>query len=443
LRKTILTVAGSDPSGGAGIQNDLKTIAAHGLHGASCVTVLTIQNSRGLVGRSIFLDPAIVRKQIAAIARDIPITAAKVGLVGNAAISRAVALALKRAAVRPVVVDPVIWTGTGHLLLADDPAKVFAPLMKVATAVTPNVPEAKALSGMEIRNPRQSEEAARRILAMGPESVIVKGGHLRDEQFTDVLVTADTCTAIVGSRIESDSTHGSGCTFSTSMACNLALGIGIQESVRRAKEFTEAAIREGERVGPGNGPVDPLGAILRQAESLRICEEMSRVVVELEAAKGFEALLPQVGTNIAMAPATARTVDDVIGLSGRIVRVGGRARACGCPSRGGSAHMARMALALRQLTGSLGCCMNIRYSESILDACTKLGLSAVKFDRELEPEGEKTMSWAIKYALGRLPQPPDLLYDLGSVGKEPMIRILGSSPTEVAGKAARIAGAVR
>jgi hydroxymethylpyrimidine/phosphomethylpyrimidine kinase len=182
---------------------------------------------------------------------------------------------------------------------------------------------------------------------------------------------------------------------------------------------------------------------LREAESLRICEEISRVVGELEAAPGVEALVPQVGINIAMAPLTARTVDDVIGLSGRIVRVGGRARACGCPSRGGSAHMARMALALRQLTGNLGCCMNIRYSESILDACSKLNLSAAKVERELEPEGEKTMSWAIKNALGRLPQPPDLVYDLGSVGKEPMIRILGSTPGEVAGKAARIAGALR
>jgi len=105
--------------------------------------------------------------------------------------------------------------------------------------------------------------------------------------------------------------------------------------------------------------------------------------------------------------------------------------------------MARMALTLRQLTGDLGCCMNIRYSEPILDACRKLGLSAAKVERELEPEGEKTMSWAIKNALGRLPRPPDLVYDLGSVGKEPMIRILGSTPAEVAGKAARIAGALR
>lgn len=443
MRKTVLTIAGSDPSGGAGIQNDLKTIAAHGFHGASVVTVLTIQNSMGLVGPSVLLDPVVVRRQLTAIVRDIPISAAKVGLVGNAAISRAIAVALKRAAIRPIVVDPVIWTATGHLLLADDPAKVFAPLMKVATAATPNVPEAEALSGMRIRNPKESEGAARRILSMGPESVVVKGGHLRDQPFTDILVTAQNSTAIAGTRVDSDSTHGSGCTFSTSMACNLARGMRIEEAVERAKRFTEAAMREGERVGAGNGPVDPLGAMFREAESLRICEEMSRAVGELEAAPGLEALVPQVGINIAMAPVRARTLDDVIGLSGRIVRVAGRARACGCPSRGGSAHMARMALTLRQLTGDLGCCMNIRYSEPILDACSQLGLSAAKVERELEPEGEKTMSWAIKNALGRLPRPPDLVYDLGSVGKEPMIRILGSTPAEVAGKAARIAGALR
>jgi len=443
LSKAVLTIAGSDPSGGAGIQNDLKTIAAHGLHGASCVTVVTIQNSRGLVGRSVMIDPAAVRRQIAAVAGDLPISAAKVGLVGNAAISRAVAQSLKRAAIRPVVVDPIIWAGTGHLLLADDPMEVFAPLMRVATVLTPNVPEAEALSGTKIRNPRQSEEAARRILKLGPKSVVVKGGHLRDEPFTDILVTAENSVAIAGTKIDSRSTHGSGCTFSTSIACNLANGMGLEESVRQAKKFTEAAIRAGRWSGAGNGPVDPLGTTLREAESLRICEELSRVVAELEATPGFYRLVPQVGINIAMAPSTACAVEDVIGLSGRIIRIGERARACGWPCRGGSAHMARMALALRQLTGNLGCCMNIKYAEPILAACNELGLSVAKFERELEPEGEKTMAWAVRHVLRSLPRPPDLLYDLGSVGKEPMMRILGSTPTEVARKAQMIAGALR
>ena len=443
MRKCVLTIAGSDPSGGAGIQNDLKTIAAHGLHGASCTTVITIQNSKGLVRPSIFLDPAVVGDQILAVGEDIPVSSIKVGLLGNDGIAEAVSHALEEIETRTIVLDPVIWAGTGDELLEGDPLKVLGPLLRKTTVITPNVAEAEALSGMTIRDPEDSEKAARRILEMGPKSVVVKGGHLKRRACTDVLLTPDLCRSIKGKRIASEATHGSGCTFSTSIACGLARGLRIEDSVVSAKRFTERALEEGRRTGAGNGPVDPLGDMHRKAESLQICESISRAVGRLEDTPWFSALIPQVGTNIAMAPSDVRGTDQVIGLTGRIVRVGCRARASGCPMRGGSSHMARMAFTLRQLTKNLGCCMNIKYDQIILDAGRNLGLSVAEFEREHEPEGEKTMSWGLTRAIKSSGQVPDLVYDLGSPGKEPMIRILGTNPEDVAEKAIRIAGAAR
>jgi hydroxymethylpyrimidine/phosphomethylpyrimidine kinase len=145
-----------------------------------------------------------------------------------------------------------------------------------------------------------------------------------------------------------------------------------------------------------------------------------------------------------MAPRGAGSIKDVVGLSGRIVRVGRFPRASGCPMLGGSSHMARMALTLRRQTGSLGCCMNIRFDQTILDTCGILGLDIAEFDRENEPMGEKTMSWGLVNAIrSTSPRTPDVIYDEGSVGKEPMIRILGSNPSDVVEKAIRIAGALK
>jgi hydroxymethylpyrimidine/phosphomethylpyrimidine kinase len=170
---------------------------------------------------------------------------------------------------------------------------------------------------------------------------------------------------------------------------------------------------------------------------------MATAVARLESTVKFSDLIPQVGTNIAMAPEGAQDISDVVGLTGRIIRVGGISKASGSPMRGGSSHMARMALTLRKKTGSLGCCMNIRFDRSILDTCGILGFTIVEFDRDDEPGGEKTMSWGLVNALGSTKGTPDIIYDEGSVGKEPMIRVLGSNPIDVVDKVIRIASALK
>jgi hydroxymethylpyrimidine/phosphomethylpyrimidine kinase len=438
-----LTIAGSDPSGGAGIQSDLKTIAAHGFHGTSCITVLTVQNTKGLSVPSYFLEPALVRQQIRTIVDDFRIGGVKVGLLGNIAISRSVAESLENLTGVPVVLDPVIMTGTGNLLIEGEATEVLRPVLELADVVSPNIHEAEAISGMEIASSGDVEGAARAIMEMGPRSVVVTGGHMREEPYTDVIVTPEYSIKVEGTKVVGP-THGSGCTFSTSLACNLAMGKNLEESVRSAKIFTESAIARGRDIGAGNGPVDPLGSIVTGSMALNAIEEMANAVARLESTAKFSDLIPQVGTNIAMAPEGARNISDVVGLTGRIVRVGGVPRASGFPMRGGSSHMARMALTLRKKTGSLGCCMNIRFDRAILDICGILGFTILEFDRGDEPGGEKTMSWGLVSALGSSSKDtPDIVYDEGSMGKEPMIRVLGSNPMDVVDKVIRIASALK
>jgi len=443
MTKCVITIAGSDPSGGAGIQNDLKTIAAHGLHGASCITVLTVQNTGGLTAPSHFVDPLVVGNQIRAVAQDLHLDATKIGLLGNSAIAESVASTLSSLKHGPTVIDPVIRTGTGHDLLADEPLDVLKPVLGLADVLTPNVPEAEYLSGISIDGVADAEEAARKIIEMGPDSVVVTGGHLKDDPLDDILVTRESTKVIGGNEVPGP-THGTGCTFSTSIACNLALGWGLEESVARAKRMTESAIANGTRIGSGNGPVNPLGSALKESAALEAIEQVAVAVALLEQSPEFSQLLPQVGTNLAMAPAGADDITDVVGLSGRIVRVGNSARASGCPMRGGSSHMARMALALRKRTEIMGCCMNIRFDRSILDVCGILGLAISKFDRDDEPAGKDTMSWGLISAMGTAPHDtPDVIYDEGSPGKEAMIRVLGRDPGDVSGKAIRIARSLK
>jgi hydroxymethylpyrimidine/phosphomethylpyrimidine kinase len=171
-------------------------------------------------------------------------------------------------------------------------------------------------------------------------------------------------------------------------------------------------------------------------------EQVARAASQIEAEPGFGRLVPQVGMNIAHAPKGCRGIDDVVGLTGRIVLVSGRPRSTGCPMAGGSSHMGRMALALRRQTETLGACMNVRYGEETMKAAAAVGLKAAEFERSSEPPGEDTMSWGLRRALESVEGTPDIVYDLGAPGKEGMIRILGVDPDDAIRKARRILDAI-
>jgi hydroxymethylpyrimidine/phosphomethylpyrimidine kinase len=265
--KVALTIAGSDSGGGAGIQADLRTFAAHGVHGTSAITAVTAQNSVEVTSY-VALEPAMVAAQIDAVASDMPVAAAKTGMLAGEGIIAAVADAVARHRLPFLVVDPVMVAKSGDRLL--DPAAEQAyvkRLFPLATLVTPNLYETQALLRRPIRSLPAMREAARELQALGPRAVVVKGGHLEGDQAVDVFFDGDQMVDLPAPRIHTRHTHGTGCTYSAAMAARLALGASVLEAVRGAKEYLTEAIRRSYAVGRGHGPVDHMHPLVPRGGS--------------------------------------------------------------------------------------------------------------------------------------------------------------------------------
>jgi hydroxymethylpyrimidine/phosphomethylpyrimidine kinase len=249
-----LTIAGSDSGGGAGIQADLKTFAAHGVFGTSAITAITAQNTRG-VSAVHALEPALVVAQIAAVASDLRPRATKIGMLANAGIIAAVAEAIKDHHLTNVVLDPVmVAKGGDHLLESAAVTALREVLLPLADVLTPNIPEAEVLTGLTIRSVEDMKRAAARLITLGARSVIVKGGHL-DGEATDVWHDGTRWIEVTTERIDTAHTHGTGCTFSSAIAAGLANGLDIEAAIRQAKDYVTGAIRHAPGLGSGHGPL--------------------------------------------------------------------------------------------------------------------------------------------------------------------------------------------
>jgi hydroxymethylpyrimidine/phosphomethylpyrimidine kinase len=253
--KTVLTIAGSDPSGGAGIQADLKTFAAHGVYGLSVITALTAQSTQAVEG-VLEAPTEFVVKQIDAVVTDIRPDAIKTGMLGNAEIVEAVAAKIVEHQLPNVVVDPVMVAKSGAQLLSDDGVSaVRAKLLPVADLLTPNVPEAAALLGTPLDSEEYVRRAAVDIQAMGPRAVLVKGGHFPGDKVVDVLFDGEHFYEYAGARVQTQNTHGTGCTYSSAIAAHLALGEKLPDAVRHAREYLQTALQRAQPLGHGHGPV--------------------------------------------------------------------------------------------------------------------------------------------------------------------------------------------
>jgi hydroxymethylpyrimidine/phosphomethylpyrimidine kinase len=253
--KRALTIAGSDSGGGAGIQADLKTFAAHGVYGTSAITALTAQNTRGVTG--IHAVPAeFVTLQIETVAGDIGCDAVKTGMLATSAIVEAVAAAIEALELPNLIVDPVMVAKGGDRLLDQDAVHALrATLLRWARVVTPNVPEAEVLAGITVRSHDDMRNAAERILKLGPKAVIVKGGHLVGEESIDLLLHGGGEVRLTAPRLDVRHTHGTGCTFASAIAARLAWGHSLDEAARGAKEYVTGAMRHGIDVGGGHQPL--------------------------------------------------------------------------------------------------------------------------------------------------------------------------------------------
>ena len=254
--RTALTIAGSDSSGGAGIQADLKTFAAHGVYGLSVITAVTAQNTRGLSAFET-LSADLVTAQIEAVVSDIGAHAVKTGMLANLAIVEAVAAAIDDLGIPWLVVDPVMIATSGDRLMNDDAvAAMKTDLLRRAFLVTPNIPEAEALAGMPIATEDARREAARRILGFGPTTVIIKGGHFPSPDIVDLMYDGGQFVEFRTERVAGRSTHGTGCTFAAAVTAQLALGSPLEAAVPLAQQYVAGAIRAAPNLGQGHGPMD-------------------------------------------------------------------------------------------------------------------------------------------------------------------------------------------
>ncbi len=257
---TALTIAGSDSSGGAGIQADIKTMTVHGVYAMSAITALTAQNTTG-VSEIYEVSPEFLAKQLDSIFTDIPPHAVKVGMVSSAELVRVIAQKLREYGAKKIVVDPVMVSTSGSRLISEDAVETLGrELFPIADLLTPNIPEAEVLTGMSIRTPEEMEQAARRIGERFDCAVLCKGGH-QVNSANDFLWQKSGGCWFYGERIQNPNTHGTGCTLSSAIASNLAKGLTLEEAVKRAKQYLSGALSAMLDLGKGSGPLDHMYAI--------------------------------------------------------------------------------------------------------------------------------------------------------------------------------------
>jgi hydroxymethylpyrimidine/phosphomethylpyrimidine kinase len=433
-----LTVAGSDSGGGAGIQADLKTMEAHGIFGTSVVTAVTAQNTRG-VERSHVLPVAEIKAQYRAVREDFDLGAVKTGMLATEPV---IDLVTDRVADldAPVVVDPVMVAASGDRLLDADAEAAYADLIGEAALVTPNADEAAVLTGIDPTDRETAREAGEELVGMGVDAALVKGGHVGSgDTVIDTLVSTlpdgeATTRTFEHPRVDTDATHGSGCTLSSAIAAHLAHGETLDYAVEAGTAFMERAVRYSLDVGQGSGTVHHLAALREAADRHRTMTDVAEVV-EAFVDRDVSRLVPEVGMNVVGATAYAEAVGETAAVEGRITRTFSGV----APNRGvrlgASSHVARFLLAAREFDPDLRFAVNCRFDDETEAATAALDGPVTEYDRDAEPDDASgTMGWGARQAFGAVdaddPTPAAVL-DRGAVGKEAIIKVVGETPEEL------------
>ncbi|MBW1857383.1 MAG: bifunctional hydroxymethylpyrimidine kinase/phosphomethylpyrimidine kinase [Deltaproteobacteria bacterium] len=443
--KRILTIAGSDSGGGAGIQTDLKTITVLGGYGMSVITALTAQNTVGV--QAIFELPLeFIEKQIDSVIEDIGVDAVKIGMLSSLEIVSLVAKKIRQYQIKRVIVDPVMVAKSGDSLLKEDAQKALRELLiPLAFVVTPNLPEASVLAGIEVNNLKTMKEAARHIYHLGARNVLVKGGHMKGE-IVDLLFDGNTFYEYPTPRIPTKNTHGTGCTFASALATELAKGGTVQTAVEKAKSFMTTAIRFSLSLGKGHGPTNPYAIIAQEKERFQVLEDLKAAIKKLQTNK-IGNLIPEVQSNLGYALPFSEKFEDVAAFPGRITKLYDSFATFSGPEFGGSQHIASIILTLMKYNPNFRSAMNIRFSEKIIQTCKHVGLQVRSFDRADEPPQIKeqegsSLEWGTQEVV-KQGEIPDIIFDRGDVGKEPMVRVIGKNPDEVVKKVLKIAQEIK
>jgi len=445
-RPVALTVAGSDSGGGAGVQADLQTFAAHDAYGTSAMTAVTAQHTRGVDSTHV-LPPAAVGAQVDAVTDDFAVRAVKTGMLATADVVDVVRDRLA-AVDAPIVVDPVMVATSGDRLLDRDAETAYEALLAEATVATPNTDEAEVLTGESVDSVADARDAALAIRDVGVDAALVTGGHLEPtaetgkDAVTDVLATTDGVETFSHPRVADAATHGSGCTLSAAIAANLAGSDSrgsleaaestdaVVDAVDAATAFLERAVRYHYDVGEGAGAVNHLVDQRSNAATPAIARDVERLVAALEnATETVAALVPEVGTNVVGATPTADRVADTVAVDGRLATTHAGVRATGGVRPGASSHVARFLLAAREHHPELRYAANCRYDDDVADALDALDWAVSAYDRADEPaDAQGTMDWGADQAYRTSDDRPVAVVDRGAHGKEPMTKLATETP---------------
>jgi hydroxymethylpyrimidine kinase/phosphomethylpyrimidine kinase len=434
-KKVALTIAGSDSSGGAGIQADLKSFSYLGVHGTTVITCVTSQNTHRVTGiAKIPMD--MIQNQMESILEDIPIAAVKTGMLYDEEIVQLVSQLLVKYHLKPVV-DPVMVATSGDMLSDSSfVASLKHHLLPHALMVTANAPEASTLAGIPVETQQDAKDACRTIVSFGSQYVLVKGGHLKDDNAVDILYDGKRYYSFSLPRLPTKKAHGSGCTLSALITGLLALGEPPVDAVQKAKHITWAMIQEGYAPGKGSDVLEHSTRILvppafKDDEQFEVWVELKIAVRQLLTLLPVS-LIPEVGMNVVYSTQHPTSRNDVCGINGRITKCNHKPHLCGSLGFGASKHIASVVLAAHSVDLTVRAALNIRYSKQTVELCRTIGLSVGTFDRRNEPAtASSTMEWGTKQSRATLGRVPDVIYDEGGVGKEPMIRILGKNPADV------------
>ncbi len=440
MRK-ILTIAGSDSSGGAGIQADIKTILSLGGYAMSVVTAITAQNTLGVQGIRL-VDPEFVGVQMDSVLGDIGAEAVKTGMLGNASTVEVVAERLQHYGVPRLVVDPLMYSDKGVELLDESGRKALVErLFPITYMLTPNIPEAEILTGLKITDVPLMKKAAKKLQRMGPRYVLVKGGHLPASP-VDVLEDGLQNYEFTSQRVRTHHTHGTGCTLASAIATLIAQGLPIMDCIDQAKRYLYRALRFSLDIGRGKGPTNHYAYIAREIARSQVIEELDKAFERLKRL-GIGHLIPEVQTNLAFAIPFAETVDDVASFPGRIARIHNSVETLYSSRFGAARQIHQLVLAAMDYDSQRRAAMTIMYSEPLVNRIRALGYTIVEMDRSRTPvdvQGEEgsTLAWAVQDVMDELGRVPDAIYDKGTVGKIPLIRLFAKDPSSIVNLIAKL-----
>jgi len=422
----VLSIGGSDPSSGAGIQSDVKTFENHGVYGFTVITAITSQNTKK-ISKILPISSKNIKSQLESILSDFHIDAIKIGMVYDSSIIKAVYTIIKNQKC-PIVVDPIIESTTKTMLLKksaiSDYKKMIIPL---ATIITPNKKESKILSGCD-----KVEEAARKLQELGARNVIITGFRESKSEIDDFVIESDSNYILKGKKIKIIN-HGSGCNYSASITASLAKKISIYEATRIAKKYVYESIKNSKNLGKG--------IKMTYKKIPEIQKQLSRSIIDFQNIKNISRFIPECQTNFVFSKIEPKNIKNVLGISGRLVKSGNDVIQAGDLVFGGSQHVATAVIEVSKKFSEIRSAINIKYEPKIIRKAKKRKMLVLSYDRKKESKNSKlkensSISWGISSCLKS--KTPDIIFHKGDLGKEPMIIVFGITPAEVVKKIKQI-----